>query len=49
MLKTLRFQVRVAWVYRKTQWVALVATDVNQSPRKPERNFLVSTVIGLMA
>ena len=27
MLKTLRCQVRVVWVFRKTQWVALVTTD----------------------
>jgi hypothetical protein len=28
MLKTLRCQVRVVWVFRKTQWVALVTTDL---------------------
>ncbi len=28
MLKTLRCPVRVVWVYRGTQWVALVTTDV---------------------
>jgi hypothetical protein len=28
MLKTLRCQVRVVWVYRKTQWLALVTTDL---------------------
>jgi hypothetical protein len=27
MLKTLRCPVRVVWVFRKTQWVALVTTD----------------------
>jgi len=27
MLKTLRCPVRVVWVYRKTQWVASMATD----------------------
>jgi hypothetical protein len=31
MLKTLRSQVRVVWVYRKTQWVALVTTDLGLS------------------
>jgi len=28
MLKTLRCPVRVVWVFRKTQWVALVTTDL---------------------
>jgi hypothetical protein len=28
MLKTLRCQVRVVWVYRRTQWIALVTTDL---------------------
>jgi hypothetical protein len=28
MLKTLRCPVRVVWVYRKTQWVALMSTDL---------------------
>jgi hypothetical protein len=28
MLKTLRCAVRVVWVYRKTQWVALFSTDL---------------------
>jgi hypothetical protein len=28
MLKTLHCQVRVVWVFRKTQWIALVTTDV---------------------
>jgi len=31
MLKTLRCRVRVVWVYRKTQWVALVTTDLDLS------------------
>jgi len=31
MLKTLRRPVRVVWVYRKTQWVALVTTDLDLS------------------
>jgi len=31
MLKTLRCPVRVVWVYRKTQWVALVTTDLDLS------------------
>jgi len=31
MLKTLRCPVRVVWVYRKTQWVALVSTDLSLS------------------
>ena len=31
MLKTLRSQVRVVWVYRKSQWVALVTTDLDLS------------------
>ena len=28
MLKTLHCRVRVVWVFRKTQWIALVATDL---------------------
>jgi hypothetical protein len=28
MLKTLRCRVRVVWVYRRTQWIALVTTDL---------------------
>ena len=28
MLKTLRCQVRVVWVFRRTQWMALVTTDL---------------------
>jgi len=31
MLKTLRCPVRVVWVYRKTQWVALLTTDLTLS------------------
>ncbi len=31
MLKTLRCQVRVVWVFRRTQWVALVTTDLTLS------------------
>lgn len=31
MLKTLRRQVRVVWVYRRTRWVALVSTDLELS------------------
>jgi hypothetical protein len=31
MLKTLRCRVRVVWVYRKSQWVALVTTDLELS------------------
>lgn len=31
MLKTLRCPVRVVWVYRKTQWVALKTTDLGLS------------------
>jgi hypothetical protein len=31
MLKTLRCCVRVVWVYRKSQWVALVTTDLTLS------------------
>ena len=31
MLKTLRCAVRVVWVYRKTQWVALFSTDLTLS------------------
>ena len=31
MLKTLRCPVRVVWVYRKTQWVALMTTDLDPS------------------
>jgi hypothetical protein len=33
MLKTLRCPVRVVWVYRKTQWVALMTTDPEVSPQ----------------
>lgn len=29
MLKSLRCPVRVVWVYRGTQWIALVSTDLN--------------------
>ncbi|RKT44374.1 IS701 family transposase [Thiocapsa rosea] len=31
MLKSLRCQVRVVWVYRRTQWIALVTTDLTLS------------------
>ena len=31
MLKTLKCPVRVVWVYRKTQWVALFSTDMDLS------------------
>lgn len=31
MLKTLKCQVRVVWVYRRTQWVALFSTDLTLS------------------
>jgi len=31
MLKTLKCPVRVVWVYRKTQWVALFTTDLRLS------------------
>jgi hypothetical protein len=31
MLKTLKCSVRVVWVFRKTQWVALFSTDLNLS------------------
>jgi transposase len=31
MLKTLKSLVRVVWVYRKTQWVALFTTDLDLS------------------
>ena len=31
MLKTLGFPVRVVWVYREPQWVALVTTDLTLS------------------
>lgn len=31
MLKTLRCQVRVVWVFRKTQWIALMTTDLDLS------------------
>lgn len=34
MLKTLRCQVRVVWVYRNTQWVALFSTDLSLSVEK---------------
>ena len=31
MLKTLKCPIRVVWVFRKTQWVALFSTDLNLS------------------
>lgn len=31
MLKSLRLQVRVVWVFRKTQWLALMTTDLTLS------------------
>lgn len=31
MLKTLKCQVRVVWIYRRTQWVALFTTDLTLS------------------
>jgi hypothetical protein len=31
MLKTMKCSVRVVWVYRKSQWVALFSTDLNLS------------------
>ena len=31
MLKTLKCRVRVVWIYRKTQWVALFSTDLSLS------------------
>ena len=31
MLKSLRAQVRVVWIFRRTQWVALVTTDLDLS------------------
>ena len=31
MLKTLKTSVRVVWIYRKTQWVALFSTDMSLS------------------
>jgi len=34
MLKTLRCRVRVVWVYRKTQWIALMTTDLNLSVKQ---------------
>jgi len=34
MLKTLKCPVRVVWVFRKTQWVALFSTDLDLSTQK---------------
>ena len=34
MLKTLRCPVKVVWIYRKTQWVALFSTDLSLSVRQ---------------
>jgi len=34
MLKTLKCPVRVVWIYRKTQWVALFSTDLTLSVRQ---------------
>jgi len=31
MLKTLKCEVRVVWIYRKTQWIALFSTDLTLS------------------
>lgn len=31
MLRTLKCQIRVVWIYRKTQWVALFSTDLSLS------------------
>jgi len=31
MLKTLKCAVRVVWIYRKSQWIALFSTDLNLS------------------
>jgi len=31
MLKTLKCQIRVVWIYRKTRWVALFSTDLSLS------------------
>ena len=31
MLKTLKCPVRVVWVFRKTQWIALFSTDLDLS------------------
>ena len=31
MVKTLKCAVRVVWIYRKTQWVALFSTDLTHS------------------
>ena len=31
MLKTLKSRVRVVWVFRKTQWIALFSTDMDLS------------------
>jgi hypothetical protein len=34
MLKTIRCAVKVVWIYRKTQWVALYSTDLSLSVRQ---------------
>ena len=34
MLKTLKCKVRVVWIYRRTQWVALFSTDLDLSVEK---------------
>jgi hypothetical protein len=34
MLKTLKCPVRVVWVFRKTQWIALFSTDLNLSTQQ---------------
>ncbi len=34
MLKTLKCEVRVVWVYRKTRWIALFSTDLTLSVRQ---------------
>lgn len=34
MLKTIRCAVKVVWIYRKTQWVALYSTDLTLSVRQ---------------
>ena len=34
MLKTIRCAVKVVWIYRQTQWVALYSTDLTLSTRQ---------------
>jgi hypothetical protein len=46
MLRTLRCPVRAVWVYRKTQWVALMTTDVLLSIEQNVESYSARRKIG---